>query len=141
MAKFLEKGMHGSAYTPPPGSGTVFVDVPLSYWAVDWIEKLYVDDITKGCQDANPACNAAQLLAENTINTVEPQLVDPANGDFHPTPEGNVFSVPTYAIPDFGWDDAPATPAVPPGDPNNRVPLDRDRQPRPWPGLPGAYTG
>jgi len=74
MAKFLEKGMRGSAYTPPPGSGTV-------------------------------------------------------------------FSVPTYAIPDFGWDDAPATPAVPPGDPNNRVPLDRDGQPRPWPGLPGAYTG
>jgi len=49
MAKFLEKGMRGSAYTPPPGSGTVFVDVPLSYWAVDWIKKLYVDDITKGC--------------------------------------------------------------------------------------------
>ena len=102
---------------------------------------LGIEDPSQGCQDANPACNAAQLLAENTINTVEPQLVDPANGDFHPTPEGNVFSVPTYAIPDFGWDDAPATPAVPPGDPNNQVPLDRDGQPRPWPGLPGAYTG
>ena len=49
MAKFLEKGINGSAYTPPAGTGTVFVDVPLSYWAVDWIEKLYADGITSGC--------------------------------------------------------------------------------------------
>ncbi len=49
MAKFLEKGINGSAYTPPLGTGMVFVDVPLSYWAVDWIEKLYADGITSGC--------------------------------------------------------------------------------------------
>jgi hypothetical protein len=49
MAKFLEKGMCGSAYAPPAGTGTVLVDVPLSYWAVNWIEKLYTDGITKGC--------------------------------------------------------------------------------------------
>ncbi len=50
MAKFLEKGMHGSAYTPPPGTGLIFADVPLSYWAVNWIEKLYADGVTIGCQ-------------------------------------------------------------------------------------------
>ena len=49
MAKFLEKGINGSAYTPPLGTGLVFVDVPLSYWAVDWIEQLYADGITSGC--------------------------------------------------------------------------------------------
>jgi len=49
MAKFLEKGIHGSAYTPPLGTGTVFSDVPLSYWAVNWIEQLYADGITSGC--------------------------------------------------------------------------------------------
>ena len=49
MAKFLEKGIHGSAYAPPVGTGLVFADVPLSYWAVDWIEKLYADGITSGC--------------------------------------------------------------------------------------------
>ena len=49
MAKFLEKGIHGSAYTPPAGTGMVFVDVPLSYWADNWIEKLYADGITSGC--------------------------------------------------------------------------------------------
>ena len=49
MAKFLEKGINGSAYTPPLGTGMVFADVPASYWAVDWIEQLYADGITSGC--------------------------------------------------------------------------------------------
>jgi hypothetical protein len=49
MAIFLERGMNGSAYTPPAGSGMVFADVPLSNWAVNWIEKLYADGITTGC--------------------------------------------------------------------------------------------
>jgi photosystem II stability/assembly factor-like uncharacterized protein len=49
MAKFLEKGIHGSAYTPPAGTGMIFADVPLNYWAVNWIEKLYADGITTGC--------------------------------------------------------------------------------------------
>jgi hypothetical protein len=53
MAIFLEKGMRGSAYTPPPGSGTVFVDVPISYWAVNWIEKSFADGITAGCGGGN----------------------------------------------------------------------------------------
>jgi hypothetical protein len=49
MAIFLERGMHGSAYIPPIGTGLVFADVPLSYWDTDWIEKLYADGITAGC--------------------------------------------------------------------------------------------
>jgi hypothetical protein len=50
MAVFIERGIHGAAYIPPTGIGTVFTDVPLSYWDVDWIEKLYVDHITSGCR-------------------------------------------------------------------------------------------
>jgi len=53
MAIFLEKGMRGSAYTPPAGTGLVFADVPLSYWAVNWIEKLFADSITAGCGSGN----------------------------------------------------------------------------------------
>jgi len=49
MAIFLERGMNGSAYTPPAGTGMVFADVPLTYWAVNWIEKLFADGITTGC--------------------------------------------------------------------------------------------
>jgi len=49
MAVFLERGMRGAAYTPPPGTGAVFADVSISYWAVNWIEKFYADGITTGC--------------------------------------------------------------------------------------------
>ena len=49
MAIFLERGIRGPAYIPPAATGTVFTDVPISYWAVNWIEKLYADGITTGC--------------------------------------------------------------------------------------------
>jgi hypothetical protein len=60
MAIFLEKGMRGSAYTPPAGTGTVFADVPLSYWDVNWIEKLFADGITAGC-GGGKYCPEAQV--------------------------------------------------------------------------------
>jgi glucose/arabinose dehydrogenase len=49
MAVFLERGMHGSAYTPPAATRTVFEDVPSDHWAATWIEQLYADGITSGC--------------------------------------------------------------------------------------------
>jgi len=39
-------------------------------------------DYPAGCQDDNPTCNATQLLADNAINTVEPQFKDADKGDF-----------------------------------------------------------
>jgi hypothetical protein len=53
MAVFLERGMNGSSYTPPAATGTVFGDVPVSYWSASWIEKLYADGITGGCGGGN----------------------------------------------------------------------------------------
>jgi hypothetical protein len=54
MAIFLEKGMHGSSYTPPPvGSSTGFFDVPPSHWAAPWIKQLALDGITAGCGGGN----------------------------------------------------------------------------------------
>ena len=102
---------------------------------------LGVGDESSGCQNDNPTCNVAQLLAENTINQLEPQLIDPANGNFRPLEGGNLFSVLTFALPDFNWDDAPTPPAIPMGDLNNAVVVDRDGQPRSTPGVPGAYGG
>ena len=50
MAVFLERGIQGSAYTPPaPGNETGFADVPVSYWAASWIKQLAADGITGGC--------------------------------------------------------------------------------------------
>jgi ELWxxDGT repeat protein len=49
MAAFLERGVQGPAFTPPPPTGTVFADVPAAYWAAGWIEQLAADGITTGC--------------------------------------------------------------------------------------------
>ena len=48
MAVFLLRLKHGSAYTPPPATG-IFTDVPVGYWAADWIEELFNEGITSGC--------------------------------------------------------------------------------------------
>jgi len=53
MAIFLERGMNGSSFTPPPATGTAFKDVSKSYWAAAWIEQLADDGITSGCGGGN----------------------------------------------------------------------------------------
>jgi PKD repeat protein len=49
MAVFLERGMRGSSYTPPPASGNLFLDVSAQDFGAAWIEQLYLDGITGGC--------------------------------------------------------------------------------------------
>jgi glucose/arabinose dehydrogenase len=49
MAVFLLRAKYGPSYTPPPATGTVFADVPASYWAAPWIEQLFNEGITAGC--------------------------------------------------------------------------------------------
>jgi len=94
----------------------------------------------EGCASANPTCNPTQLLADNTINSVEPQLVDPANGNFLPLPGGNLYDVPAFDIPAFpAWDTL--TPDVLAGDLTNPVPVDRENLTRTLSGPPGAYVG
>jgi FG-GAP-like repeat len=53
MAVFLGRGIHGKCFTPPTASG-IFADVPVSYWAADWIEQFYRDGITGGCSTNPP---------------------------------------------------------------------------------------
>jgi hypothetical protein len=57
MAAFLLKSEHGAAYVPPACTG-VFADVPCpasaSFPYSDWIERLYAEGITSGCQVAPP---------------------------------------------------------------------------------------
>jgi hypothetical protein len=49
MSVFLERAKRGGGYTPPAASGTLFVDVPVSYPLAAFIEQLYRDGITTGC--------------------------------------------------------------------------------------------
>jgi hypothetical protein len=53
MAKFLLVAEHGSGYTPPTGTGTMFGDVPPGHLFVDWIEQLANEGITSGCGGGN----------------------------------------------------------------------------------------
>ena len=46
MAVMLLKSEHGSSWTPPPATGTVFSDVPASAFAASWIEALAAEGIT-----------------------------------------------------------------------------------------------
>jgi len=54
MAVFLLKAEHGSSYAPPACAGT-FQDVactPTPAFAVDWIEQLYTEGVTGGCNSS-----------------------------------------------------------------------------------------
>jgi len=49
MAVFLERGIRGGDYEPPPATGTLFNDVAAGYFAARYIEVLAADEITSGC--------------------------------------------------------------------------------------------
>ncbi len=67
MAKFLERGKHYPVlFDPPPGTGLVFSDVPISHWAVGWIEQLFADGITTGC-----ILSPLQYCPENKVTRAE----------------------------------------------------------------------
>jgi murein DD-endopeptidase MepM/ murein hydrolase activator NlpD len=53
MAVFLLKGMYGSDYVPPDGTGTIFLDIPADHMFGKWIEQLSVEGITGGCGNGN----------------------------------------------------------------------------------------
>ncbi|MBK7319957.1 M35 family metallo-endopeptidase [Candidatus Villigracilis affinis] len=67
MAIFILRGIHGSAYTPPPATGTVFADVPLGSFAADWIEQLALEGVTAGCGNGNYCPDATITRAQMAI--------------------------------------------------------------------------
>ncbi|MCL4275273.1 MAG: S-layer homology domain-containing protein [Anaerolineales bacterium] len=67
MAIFLLRGMYGQAYTPPPATGTVFADVPLTHSAAAWIEQLAAEGITGGCGNGNYCPSSPVTRAQMAI--------------------------------------------------------------------------
>jgi len=53
MAVFLLRAEHGSGYTPPPATGTVFGDVTAGSQFAAFIEQLAAEGITLGCGGGN----------------------------------------------------------------------------------------
>jgi hypothetical protein len=99
---------------------------------------LGIEESERGCQPVNPTCNPNQLAAQNTLNTLEPDLIDPAHGNFRPRPGGNVFRISTAPIPAFTWDTF--SPIVPVGTLDWPVRLDREGKSRGIVDPPGAYV-
>jgi PKD repeat protein len=63
MAVFLERGMKGSSFSPPPATGNIFLDVGAGDFAAAWIEQLYADGITAGCGNNN-YCPSAEITRD-----------------------------------------------------------------------------
>lgn len=66
MSVFLLRARRGPDFTPPAAAGT-FADVATSFWAAPWIEQLYRDGLTGGCNTAplrycpNAVVNRAEM--------------------------------------------------------------------------------
>jgi hypothetical protein len=60
MAVFLLRALLGFCFTPPPATGTVFADVPVSNIYAAWIEELERQGLTAGCGGGN-YCPAASV--------------------------------------------------------------------------------
>jgi hypothetical protein len=43
------RAKYGSAFNPGSATGTVFADVPGSYWAAAWIERSYQSNVMTAC--------------------------------------------------------------------------------------------
>lgn len=94
-----------------------------------------------GGAPSNPTMNETQLRRDNAINTVEPQFVNAAAGDFRPVAGGSIYQFQALTVPNFQWADAPTRPAVPAGNPSNALTIDRAGAARTATSPPGAYVG
>ena len=92
MAIFLLKGRHGSSYSPPAPSGTVFGDVPSNYWAARWIEQLSAEGITGGCGSNNYCPEGTVTRAQMAVFLLKAKH----GSSYSPPPATGVFTdVPT----------------------------------------------
>jgi len=66
-AILLLRARNGSAYAPPPATGTVFTDVPATAFAAAWIEALAAAGITTGCGGGNYCPNATLSRAQGAV--------------------------------------------------------------------------
>ncbi|MFZ5880884.1 MAG: S-layer homology domain-containing protein [Chloroflexota bacterium] len=66
MAVFIERSLHGSAFTPPTNVSLTFGDIS-AHWARYWIQALVTDGITGGCGEGNYCPNAPVTRAEMAV--------------------------------------------------------------------------
>ena len=68
-AVLIDRGHHGADVTPEMPTTPPFSDVPLSHWAVDWVDLLKRDGLTAGCSTSESLfCpEAPNTRAETTV--------------------------------------------------------------------------
>ncbi|HEY1250582.1 MAG TPA: FG-GAP-like repeat-containing protein [Thermoanaerobaculia bacterium] len=93
MSVFLLKAEHGSAYSPPACSG-VFADVPCPGPFTDWIERLFAEGITGGCDvglfcPADPVSRAQMAVFLLKTKLGSGYAPPPAVGIFQDVPPGS----------------------------------------------------
>jgi hypothetical protein len=82
MSVFLLRSRFGAAYVPPPATGTIFADVPISNPFVAFIEDLAARQVTSGCLPVGNYCPDANVTREQMavflLRTLEgPSYVPP----------------------------------------------------------------
>jgi hypothetical protein len=87
----------------------------------------------------NSRLSEVQLTIENAFNIFEPQLVSTNASNLRPVSGSTLANRIGFAIPNFGWSDAPTRPVLPVGNPANEVLRDRSGRLRPPNSPPGAY--
>ena len=103
MAVFLLKSRFGASFVPPPATGAVFTDVPITNPFASWIEALFLLGITGGCSGGPPPaptqfCPDAivnrQQMAVFLLKTLEGSSYLPPDpvGIFTDVPTGSPFA-------------------------------------------------
>jgi len=101
LAVLLLRAEHGSRYSPPEASGTIFGDVPAGAFAAAFIEQLFTEEATMGCGSGNYCPTAPVSRAPMTkflLRALEGPTYVP------PDPSGIFSDVPKSA-PFAGWID------------------------------------
>ena len=89
MAVLLLMAEHGSGWTPPLSTGTVFTDVPIDHWAGDFIEALAAEGITSGCGAGNYCPDHPITRAEMAVFLL---AAEHGQGWTPPLSTGTIFS-------------------------------------------------
>ena len=94
MAIFILRGIHGSIYTPPTATGTVFKDVSINSFGAAWIEQFALERVTSGCSNGMYCPDANVTRAQMAIFLLKGKhgssYVPPvANGIFLDVPVGS----------------------------------------------------
>jgi hypothetical protein len=99
MAVMILKAKHGSDYTPPAATGTVFTDVPANAFAAAWIEQLAEEGITSGCGNGKYCPNRSVTRKEMAVFLVKATH----NPGYVPPPAVGMFGDVSPAHPFARW--------------------------------------